>query len=242
MKISELNNPQNYVYIRVLAGLSNRFKVGDYIKTYNFEYYNQDTHEEYDKPKWMPNSCTIANFRSAFDSNKNFRVNATLIQKITMIKDGYIEAKTEAPCDESLSEHMYISDDVESLTGYNLSEEIDSHMEELSEDTEVDDIVSFFIDNYIRLDDDYADSIIMETPYTPYSNATELKEKIKQVADAYEKERKELLRQRALRGHETRRVRKAAAIKQAIREARAAAYAKRKRLAKKKTITKKKRK
>jgi hypothetical protein len=242
MKINELNNAQNYVYIRVLAGLSNRFKVGDYIKTYSFEYYDHQTHQEYDKPKWVPNSCCVASFRSAFDSNKNFRVDATLIQKITMIKDGYIEAKTEAPSDEAISEHMYIDEEVESLTGYNLSEQIDSYIEELSEETDVDEVVNFFMDNYIRLDDDYADSIIMETPYIPYSNATELKDKIKQVADATAKEQKELLRQRALRGHETRRVRKAAAIKQAVREARAAAYAKRKRLAKKKTVTKKKRK
>lgn len=233
MKLEDLQDAESYIYIRVLAKIANRFKEGDYITVSELDY-----PDEGDRMIWSKEEYCIEGFRSRIDSNKNVNVFFTPIHKITKCVDGYIETETVNPLAGTEFESRYRAGGSD-ITGYSLRSHIEDFICDLDTEIDPDIVIQFFADGYLKLDEDFADSIIFESPYTPYLNRNEIKEMMDKLEQAKELEQKELLRQRALRGHATRRARKELAAKQAKSDARKAAAILR---AQKATKTKKKKK
>lgn len=203
MKLNEIEDQESFVYIKAVVALSNKFKVGDYVKSYSFDNYD-DEGEELSSPRWSADQRNIGSFHSRIDSRNNFYVKSEIIYKITMISDGYIEAK-EVKLQTDGTQHLYYKDESSNLIGYSLKDEIENHLCDVDDDTDADDVVSFFVNNYIQLDEDYADSIIMESEYFPYSNSVDIKSQLLKVEALRLAEEKELLRRARVKGWETRR-------------------------------------
>lgn len=228
MKESEVQDAEAYVYIKVIAALSKKFKVGDYVKTYGL-HYNDDR----DKDVWGADKAYVGSFRSRIDHSgaKNFRVEYEMIKKITKVEGGYIEAESVPAFafDKNFAEQWGLSDEAEPycLTGhYNIRDEIENMMyENDDENMDLDEMVEFLCENYIRLDEDYAESIMLESEYVPYASQISIKEDLARIQKLTEQETKELLRQRALRGHATRKANKLKAKKEAAAAKRLAAKA-----------------
>jgi hypothetical protein len=220
MLFSEVKNVQTFLYIKILAGLNGKFKVGDYIKQYGYQY------DDNDEERWGSEKQRLACFRSRIDQTRNVDVFYEPIYKITNINDGYMEVCGVNPFPNS-SELPFYNNENKDIMGCDLNEGIESYVGDHYRDGEVEKCIEHFLHNYIKLDEDYADSVIFESIYTPYNNSVELKEALQKVSDAEEFEKKELLRRRALKGHATRRIRAIRAATEAARAARAIARLKR---------------
>jgi hypothetical protein len=245
MKLSEIQDPESYLYIKAVVALSSKFKVGDYVKTFNFSEYD-DNGDDFDTPKWVVEQRHIASFRSQIDSGKNHYVKAPILKRITTISDGYIEAeevKIDTSADDDC-ENYYYDGDARTLTGYEMREEVDSFLGEFDYgEQDADEVVELFVNSYIQLDEEYADSIIMESEFIPYANSLDIKAEMLKVKALKAAEQQELLRRSRIRGWETRRANIARAKEEARRSARAVARAKKAALAKKavkKTVKKRK--
>jgi hypothetical protein len=209
MKLSEVHDPETFMYIKALHKVSSRFKVGDYVKLYEWEY------DDDDNMVWSPVTKTVAAFRSRIDHNKNVHADIAPIYKIIRSDCGYIEAEAVNPAPEDDHVSSFFHDDVREVTGYHLRGLIEDYYCNIDDDeTDAETAVDAIVDKFIKLDEDYTDSIIFESLYKPYENSQDYKELIKKVHDAQELERKELLRLRALKGHATRRRKKEMAAKE----------------------------
>lgn len=226
MKLSEVDDQETYVYIRYLAALAGRFNVGDYIRLADWTYSNDE--DDSDEMRWRPEQCLLGRHRSRIDYANDVKAMYTPIYKVIKADGAYIEVAKVHPTTKEVDIH-----DTQDVVGYGLRDTIENLTCDLDSDVEVDDVIQSLLDNYLKLDDCFADSIVMGTEYTPYADSLDVQALLKTVEDAKEKERKELLRRRALKGHETRRIRKERAVKQAAAQARSAArIAKAKKLAK----------
>jgi hypothetical protein len=239
MLLEDVNNAQTYLYIKILTGLSGKFKVGDYIKKYGHQY--DDTGDD-DVLRWGPEKQRLAAFRSRIDNNRNLNIFYVPVYKVTKLEDGYMEVVGVNPFPDN-KELPFYANEHKDIMGHELTNEIENYLENLNyRDAVVEEAIEHFLGNYIKLDEDYADSIIFESVYTPYNNSIDLKESLQRIDDAEKSEEKELLRRRALKGHATRRIRALRAATEAARAARAVARLKRLQVAKKKTVKTKKRK
>lgn len=213
MNLSEFSDPEAFLYIKTLVALSNRFKVGDYVKLYQRDYNDDD-----DKMIFVPEIKNIAAFRSQINQNINFNAEIEPIYKVVKSVDGYIEVQPVNPAPEDDLISSYFNEDHRrDITGYHLRNVIEDLYCEIDDDSEVDvdAFVNKIANNMIKLDEDYTDSIIFESTYVPYAGREDIRILVEKVMEAKEKERKELLRLRAYKGHATRRRRKEAAAAKA---------------------------
>lgn len=214
MKLSEVDDQEAYIYIRYLAAIAGRFNVGDYIKTSDYQY-----DDDLDKTMWRPNRLVLDRHYSRIDSSRNVDAWYTPIYKVVKADGAYIEACRVDPLTKEVD-----LDDTTDLVGYSLRDTIENIVCDIdSEEQDADILIEVILNHYIKLDDSYADSLVMEIEYIPYADSLDVQALLKDVETARERERKELLRQRAIKGHATRRIRKERAIEQAAREARAIA-------------------
>ena len=237
MLLEDINNVDTYLYLKVLAVLSSRFKVGDYIKLFETSY-NED-----DEIVWEKGEDQISAFRSRLSEYENVYARFQPIYKITRLEDGYMTVEKIIPAELPCEHHIDDGTDLDPM-GSQLRSEIDTYLDSVDfTEVQANKAIDFFTNNYIKLDEDYADSIIFESIYEPYSSAIDIKEMVDRVELARLKEHKELLRRRALRGHETRRRRKAGIDEKARKEAITASLAKLSKLlratSKKKVVKKK---
>src|SRR6478736_180214 len=57
MKLKEIEDPESYVYIKVLAGLANKFKPGDYVTRGSY-----DWNSEADRYEWSREEVYVDHF------------------------------------------------------------------------------------------------------------------------------------------------------------------------------------
>jgi hypothetical protein len=206
MKLSDVQDPESFLYAMALNVIASRYKVGDYVKLYEYEY------DDDDKRVWVPETKNIAAFRSRVNSDLDLNARIVPIYRVTLSTYGYIEVEPINPAPENELICTFFNNMTQDVTGYNLRSTIEDLQCDMDDDEEFDcdAFINNIVDNMMKLDEDYTDSIIFETQYVPYSNAEDIQELVKKVYVAREQEQKELLRLRALKGHATRKRRKEA--------------------------------
>lgn len=212
MKLDELSNPVSYLTTKILAGISNKFKAGDYVRVSHVDWRT-------DELKLVDNQESLYYFNSDVSDRNDFQVLYKPIYKINIAEAGYIEAKLvnlfdTLPEFKKYSEDAFDEEDFQyshALTGDlydDITEFVDNNGRAL-ENMDPEEIVKQFVDTMIILDQDYADSVILDVEYIPYqSEVSALREAFDKVEELKAEDAKELRRRAALRGHDTRRKKK----------------------------------
>lgn len=165
IRLKDINSPEEFIYIKVVAAVCEKFKVGDYVKFNNWDYEDMEGNE-FDKPRWHPDETAIEYVQSNYWSVDTKRVYGQPIYKVTTALDGYLEVQ-EIP-HPLAKNHRTRSNPEYLFSAHYVKDLICQIVEELDQETFVQEVIDNVIENAIILDPEYADSVIMDIPYTPY--------------------------------------------------------------------------
>lgn len=198
IRIKDLVDPTNYLFIKICLALQEKFKPGDYVKV-NF----------HNEGKWVPYKDRIVRFRSSYREVLDEFVEISPIFLVKEVQLGAINASMIEYDADSRAAKVTHNQAENLITDYEslfttIRYALDEGDIKISEDADV--VVNDFVTNMVTLDPDFADSVIMDTQYIPYESQMEdINKNISEALKRFKENEKYIRSNAALEGWETRR-------------------------------------
>lgn len=176
--IKDIHDLPNYVFIKVCLAIHSKFKPGDHIMLRQLDH----------NCTWKTvNDCVLVKQSPYYEVSSAY-IDIPCIYRIDSNEPGSMKLS-----EFEYNAKKYFEGDVG--VGVLSFDEILNIIYEtehkFKKNDSVDSLINFIADNIIVLDPDYADSVIMETEYTPYQlTSDDIKERIRKEEARLEKELK----------------------------------------------------
>lgn len=202
LRYCDIADPEEYVLMRVIMELSTKFKVGDYVRMNTFEY---EYEGDMDVVKITPHLRKLATVNSKYSYctyDKN--IYGDSLFKITSVSPGYVEAVSfsynlkESKMQETTNaDHLFsfldTRNSIDDLVGY------------MDYTDEIEPFIQKVIDNYLKIDEEYVESLLLDAPYIPGRDiATHVASEIKKAKKVIHEEERHLRSKFAVIGWQTR--------------------------------------